>query len=397
MFRVVSLFLACRYAFRATSRGFISFLSFSAVLGMAFGVATLITVMSVMNGFGDAMVHRFLKHTPAMTVQPEHAKLWQQKDHILKQLNGLPYVESSKLFLTSQAVIMHQKTLVPITIDARNGHAGRTMQKDVVWISPFLASQYGLRQGDLVTLIFNHLKRTAFATMPTMQKFRVQYDFNHDSDMHVVNISGQKLRQLLALKPYYHSGIALTITHPEQAHVLSLALQSKLPQHWHVTDWTVEYGSFFQVLAMQKSMMSLVLMLIIVIAAFSLISSQVMLVLNKKKDIAMLKTMGLSQARIALIFLAQGVVLGGIGIIIGTLIGLSLSHHLTGVVAWIEQLTGHVWLSHALYQMDHLPSKILYGDVLWTVTTSFALCIAAALYPAWKAAKLNPIEIIQSR
>jgi len=393
--------------------GFISFISFASMAGIALGVAALIVVLSVMNGFQEELRTRILGVASHAQIGAFSGDLpnWDQYAQIAQKhpevVATAPFVQQQAMLTMDQVVrgsvvrgidpVMEDK-VADFAKHMRDGKLTDLKAGEFgVILGNELARALGVRVGDKVTLIAPSGLVTPAAVLPRLKQFRVvgifeagMYEF--DSGLALIHI---KDAQTLYQMGDNVSGVRLRLNDLFQARQLADALSRELPTDTWVTDWTQSHANFFRAVAMEKTVMFIILSLIVGVAAFNIVSALVMAVQDKQADIAILRTLGASPGSVMKIFVVQGALMGLIGLGIGVLGGVTLALNITSVVPWIERTFGVQFLAKDVYYISDLPSKLMWGDVVGVVVVAFVLTLLATLYPSWRASRINPAEALR--
>lgn len=411
---------------RSSSRnGFISFISVVSMLGITLGVATLIIVLSVMNGFQKEVRDRMLSVLPAVKVVSTYGEgipNWEELMLALKKIPNVtaaaPYVDQQVLLANGDRMLGVQITgVVPeleatVTEVARQSFDDGDLQKlepgkfNVV-LGSILANRLGVRVGDKITVIAPTGQMTPAGMMPKLKQMTVAGTFtsNHyqyDSSFVMANIEDTQ-RLFNTQGPI---GIRLNIADLQKAQEMNKVIWRRLQDDdlsgilrhsggVYVTDWTIENQSWFAAVQMERKMLFLILMLIVAVAAFNLVSTLVMTVTDKLSDIAILRTLGAKPFSIMKIFMVQGTVVGVMGTLIGVLLGLAVSFNLTTIISFFERVTGVKVLDPSIYLLSYLPSDPHLDDVLYITIISLILAFLATIYPSWRASRVNPAEALR--
>lgn len=412
MIRPLPLYIGLRYIRAKRRNGFISFISFASTLGIALGVAVLLTVLSVMNGFDAQIRSHFFAMARQVTVSTEQSDVeqwpqWQQA------LHPIPHLQGSEPFVSGEGMLIRGDVLrgVKVTgiLPAEENQVSQLSQKiesgslnslqpgsfNVV-ITEGLAEQLNLQVGDLVNVFTSQATTTPLGMFPRYRQFRVSGIYNNGNSSTVqetVFIAIADAQKLFAAGPHA-SGLYLKLADVYQAPKVSTSVKKLLPE-FSVTDWTVESGAFFQALAMEKTMMFIILLLIIAIAAFNLVSMLVMVVHEKQADIAILRTLGASPHTIRNIFIVQGMILGIFGTVVGLVCGIILTLNVNGVVNFLQQLFHVQFIASSVYSANYLPVKILSQDIIIVCALALGLSLLATLYPALVAFRIQPAEALR--
>lgn len=387
----------------------------ASMLGIALGVMVLITVLSVMNGFNYKVRQEYFAIAPEITITGprQDAATWAKANREVAQTNGVRTVAP---FVTGQGMLSSGETnsgVVVLGIDPskemRISQLGKSMRSGSlaslsssrfnVLLGKGLAEHLGASVGDSITLITPQVSVSPFGAMPRFKRlivsgiFHAGGGFGFDDSVAYI---GLKQAQLIFSSKQATSGLHVRLYDPYAAKNLTQVLQDKLSWPYQVSNWTETNGAFFDALALQKTTMFFVLMLIIAVAVFNLVSSLMMMVNDKRSDIAILRTIGATPGLIMRSFIIQGAVIGIMGTIIGTALGVILSLHVTEVVNFLEAVL-HMQIINptALYGLDYLPSRLQASDVISISTMAFVLSLLATIYPAWSAFRVQPAEALR--
>lgn len=414
MFKPLSIFIGLRYTRAKRRNHFISFISLSSMLGIALGVAVLITVMSVMNGFDEAIKSRILGMARQVTVSTYTGVLrdWQK---MVQRVSHYPQVVAAAPFVTGQGMLANQGQVSPVMVtgivpaeEQKVSILGHKMldgsltdlkpQRFGIVLGVNLADRLGLGVGSKVTLVTPQATPTPAGVIPRFKRFTVVGIFKvgngagfDDQAAFIHQTDAQALFQLRGAV----SGIRLKLQDIYDARQLTQQLQKDLAGDYLVSNWTQEYGAFFSAISLEKTMMFLILTLIIAVAAFNLVSSLVMVVTDKKADIAILRTLGASPAMIMRIFMVQGCIVGIVGTVLGLVGGVILALNVTGLVSWIEATFHIQLLSSDVYYVNYLPSKLIWSDVMRIAFMALGMSLIATIYPAWRASRTQPAEALR--
>ncbi|WP_116964446.1 lipoprotein-releasing ABC transporter permease subunit [Fastidiosibacter lacustris] len=414
MYRPLPLFIGLRYLRAKKRNQFISIISAISFIGIALGVAVLITVMSVMNGFDEQIKDRILMMVPPIKVYQAGGKLyyWQafsedltQKDKRISGVapiiegQGMLSVNDTNAFAAIQGIEpQYENSVVPIADHMEQGELNSLQSgKFNIILGKYLAQSLDVKVGDKVTLIVPQANLTPAGMMPRLKQFKVSgifsVSYQYDSYYALVNIEdAAKLFQMGNAV----SALQLGVKDIYQAPFLKQTLNHSILSDFYIArDWTDENKSFFQALQMEKTMMFFILMLIIAVAIFNLLSSLVMVVTDKRSDIAIMRTLGMSSRQIIMTFIIQGLAIGIIGTLIGVILGVILSINATEIVNWIQVVFHVQFLSPSVYQIDFIPSKLISNDILHVGIASLLLSLLATLYPAWSASRVQPAEALR--
>ena len=402
-----------RYVRAKRRNSFISFISLISMLGIALGVAALIIVISVMNGFQSELRERMLAATAHVEVKGYESPLndWQSVAVTLKQSPEVvavaPYVQGEGLWINGE---VNKPSLVR-GIDPASEAMVATVQQHMkvgtmdalkpgewgVILGIDLARNLGVRVGEKVALVTPQGTVTPAGTAPRVKSFTIVGLFEigwieADSRVALINVSdAQRLYQLGDAV----TGIRVKLKDLMQARSVADSWLRTLPPGLGVSDWTTQNASFFKAVQLEKRVMFIILTLIVAVAAFNLVSTLVMVVTDKESDIAILRTLGARPFSVMQIFVVQGAIIGVIGTLIGLELGLLIAFNLDHVVGAIERAFGVTFIDKTVYLITELPSKVIASDVVAITLMSLGLSLLATLYPSWRASRVNPAEALR--
>jgi lipoprotein-releasing system permease protein len=414
MFKPLSLYIGLRYIRAKRRNQFISFIALVSVVGIALGVAVLITVLSVMNGFDQEIRERIFTMVPHITVThiSGSIKHWQP---LLQGLQKTPGVVGAAPTVTREGMLTHGDVVratyvvgIDPTLETRVSDVSQKMvdgrfsrlkpSRFGIILGQDLATALGVMVGDSINLITPQATITPVGFLPRIKRmsvvgvFRVGTGFGFDNSVAFVHLSDA---QTIFMMPRAATDIQMKTNDLFRAPSLAGELQQKYGDQYQFSDWTDRYGPFYRAVQMEKNMMFLILLLLIAIAAFNLISSLVMQVNDKQTDIAILRTFGATPRMIMKIFIIQGSLLGIAGTFVGVACGVFLSWHVTELVNFI-QTTFHIQLlTSGVYFVDYLPSKVEASDIWRIAGVAILMSFLATLYPAWRAARTEPVEALR--
>jgi lipoprotein-releasing system permease protein len=413
MFRPLLLYIGLRYMRGRQRTQFISFITLTSVLGIALGVSALITVLSVMNGFESELRERILGMTSHTTVTGRMNRLsdWQTVQQQLVNeahiLGSAPFVDGQVMISSGQRV---SGTLVRGVYPEYESGVSTIAEKMITGSLDLLtAGEYGLvlgvelagylgvSVGDRVTVISPQLNTTPAGILPRLRRFTVVGFFKvgmyeYDRNMAVMHLADAgKLFRLAGSV----SGLRLKLDDLFKAPVIARTLADKFYGQYRVSDWTQSHSNFFRAIQTEKRVMFIILLLIVAVAAFNIVSTLVMVVTDKRGEIAILRTQGLTPKSVMGIFIILGSMIGLIGTGLGIIGGLALALNIETIVPAIESFLGVQFLAADVYYISDLPSKLIWSDV-WVISImSFSLTLRATLYPAWQASRVNPAEVLR--
>ncbi|MFT4060582.1 MAG: lipoprotein-releasing ABC transporter permease subunit [Legionella sp.] len=411
MYKPLALFMGLRYTRSRKKNHFVSFISLSSMLGIGLGVTVLITVLSVMNGFDQQIHNRFFGMAPEITLNGpgERVSDWPA---LAKKIQTVPEIKAISPFVGGQGLLVHEGQVLPIILtgilpdqEEKISHIKeKLLAGNINNLNHFgmilgkgLADTLGVMIGDKVTVMIPQATVTPAGMVPRFKRFTVMgifsagTGFNFDTKMAFINMEdAQKLLQL----GNDVSGLKMKIDNVYQAPELATRISHMLGDEYQVGDWTQQYGSFFEAVKMEKTMMFMILLLIIAVAAFNLVSSLVMVVNDKQAEIAILRTIGATPSTILWTFIVQGMMVGIVGTLFGLIGGLILATNATAIVNHLQTWLHIKVLSSSVYFVDYLPSKIMWSDIWKVCVMALLMSFVATIYPAWRASKIVIAEAL---
>ena len=410
MFKNLPLFIGLRYTRSKRREGFVSFISGFSLFAMALGVMALIVVLSVMNGFDAEIKQRLLRVVPHITaVSPEPISAPQIADLEQHLANDsavaavVPMVQSYAMlsYAGQQVGVMVQgidaswPTVQLVKEHMIAGHIAQLAPGEFgIVLGSQVARKLDLFVGDRVQLTLPEVNITPAGVFPRIKRFVVVGVFKVGAqvDASVSFIHQQDARKLLRLGDNYQ-GVQLQMHNAYAADQWVLKNQQLFDWRWR--PWSQQMGTLFQAMRMEKMVVSLLLSVIIAVAAFNIIASLVLMVADKRKDIAVVRALGASSAMVTQIFVVQGMAVGMMGIMVGTVLGLLLAYSIGDLVAAFETITGLYLFDPSVYLISSLPSKILLADVTTVIGCALVISLLATLYPAWRAGQVLPAEALR--
>jgi lipoprotein-releasing system permease protein len=404
--------VAARYLRARRAEGFISVIAGFSLLGIALGVATLIVVMSVMNGFRAELLGRILGLNGHLRVHAAEGFLqdYERAADDLRRMDGVirvtPIVEGQVMATAnSQAAGALVRGLKPKDL-AEDSVVGRSIAsgslkefdgEDAIVVGQRLATRMGVRVGDRLTLISPQTSATAFGTVPRARAYRVAATFEigmYEYDSTFV------FMPLAAAQVYFRagggvSGIEVMLADADAAPRARRMIQTALGPGVRTYDWQQANSHFFTALQVERNVMFLILTLIILVAAFNIISSMIMLVKDKGRDIAILRTMGAPRGAILRVFLIAGSSIGVVGTAAGIALGLGFAANIDVIRRWLESLSGTELWSPEIRFLSNLPAKVDPAEVTAVAIMALVLTFLATVYPSWRAARLDPVEALR--
>ena len=414
MFRPFSLYIGLRYTRAKKHNHYISFISLFSILGIALGIAVLITVLSVMNGF-DYEIHNHIFNMANQVTVSDVSNIVTDWPELSKKITALKNVEAAAPFISEQGMLTNAGVTSGVMIsgilpqlETRVSKIGDKMVAGHITalkpgafgiiLGQELADNLQLSIGDRVVLVTPKATQTPIGVLPRFKRFNVVGifqiggGFGFDSSLALIHLNdAQKLFQLRD----GINGLRLRVSNLYIAPKVSDELIKMLPERYIVTNWTQQYGQYFKAISMEKTMMFVILLFIIAVAAFNLVSGLVMTVTYKQADIAILRTLGASPKTILTIFVVQGSIIGVIGTLLGVIGGIILALNAPQIVASIEHTFNTQFISASVYFIDYLPSRLDWWNVLHVSMAALAMSLLATIYPAWKAARTQPAEALR--
>ncbi len=411
--RPFELFVGLRYTRAKRRTHFISFISTISMVGIGLGIAALITVMSVMNGFQKEIRARILGAAAHIQILGGDAGIadWQRLGEMVKRnpqvTAAAPFVSGQGLLSTGSAVRgVYVRGVVP-ALEETVADFGTHMREGRldnlkpggfgIVIGVGIASGLGLSLGDRVTLISPQGQVTPAGLMPRLKQFTVvgifRLDHNeYDNALALIDMADAQALYRLGTNA---SGVRLRVSDIDRAPQVAHELARTLPEGLFITDWTQQNVNYFRAIQIEKRMMFVILTLIIAVAAFNLVSTLVMVVTDKHPDIAILRTLGAAPASIMKIFVVQGAIIGVIGTAIGVAVGIVLALNIAVVLPFLERTFHFHILSSQVYYISELPSDLHWRDVVSVAGVSLFLSFIATIYPSWRASRVNPAEALR--
>ena len=414
MFRPLFVFIGTRYTRAKRRNHFVSFISLTSMIGLALGVVVMIVVLSVMNGFDHEMRTRVLGMVPHATIESaEPISDWKA---LADKVKRNPQVLAVAPFTQMQGLLTSNGNVQKVLLNAIDP----VQERKVSIIDNFMkqgklddlapgsfgivigdkaATKLGVKMGDKLTFVAPEVTVTPAGMFPRMKRFTVVGIFHVgagelDGYLGLTNLDD--IARLHRWKPEQVQGLRLKFDDLFKAPRTAYEIAQTLGEHqYYARDWTRTHGNLYQAIRMEKAMIGLLLLLIVAVAAFNIISTLVMVVNDKKGDIAILRTLGSTPGQIMAIFMVQGTVIGVVGTLIGAVLGIFAALNVSAAISALEGLIGHKFLNADVYFIDYLPSQLLAEDVLLVCGAALILSFLATLYPAWRAARTQPAEALR--
>src|SRR5581483_2291613 len=413
MFHPLSLFVGLRYVRARTHKFFVSFITWASLAGVCVGVAALIVILSVMNGFEDELRERLLSLSAHARVVPaEGASANVDWKAVEQKVRAVPGVQTAAPYAEIQALAVHTPDMLPVVlrgIDPIDKSADQDIAKamiqgrladllpgtDRVIVGEVIAQQLALTIGDTLTFLVPTIAANG-APAPTLREFTVAGVFSVGLQDHDGTLVFSNLADVRGLASESGGeGLRIWFDDPLQASALSEKVRAALPKSLSVFDWTQDHASYFRAIRIEKTMMALILLLIVAVAAFNIVAMLVMVVTDKRTDIAILRTFGASPRRVMGVFLTQGLVIGWLGVALGVALGLVLAFNVGTIVPFLQSTFGFEIFSSSVYYITSVPSIVRWGNVAAISSAALILTAAATVYPAVRASRTAPAEALR--
>lgn len=413
MFRPLSIFIGSRYTRAKRRNHFISFISLTSMIGLSLGVLAMIMVLSVMNGFQREMSNRILGMVPHAVIAGDGQPVddWRAlADEVMAhpevlgaapitQLEGMLSFKGAMQPIEIKGIdpqtegevsILGSKMMAGRLDDLKPGESG-------VILGLMTARRFGLKLGDKLTLIVPELSDTPGGVTPRMQRLNVVgvFKVGAELDGSLAMIHRADAARMLRWQPDQVEGVRVRLADLYRAPETTAEIITRLDGDYRGEDWSLTQGSLFSAMKMEKTMIGLLLLLIVAVAAFNIIATLIMVVADKRADIAILRTLGATPRQIMAIFMVQGSVIGLTGTLIGTVLGVLGALNVSALVAWLEKISGQHIFSSDVYFISTLPSELRLEDVALVTLAALLLSFLATLYPAWRAAQTQPAEALR--
>ena len=413
MFRPLSIFIGSRYTRAKRRNHFISFISLTSMIGLSLGVLAMIIVLSVMNGFQREMSNRILGMVPHAVIAGDGRPVedWQS---LALQLQAHPGVLGTAPITQLEGMLSYRGSMQPIEIKGIDPQAESEVSilgtkmvagglddlepgESGVILGLITARRFGLKLGDKITLIVPELSDAPGGITPRMQRLNVVgvFKVGAELDGSLAMIHRADAAQILRWQPNQVEGVRVRLADLYRAPQIASELVAGLGEKYRGEDWSLTQGSLFSAMKMEKTMIGLLLLLIVAVAAFNIIATLIMVVADKRADIAILRTLGATPRQIMAIFMVQGSIIGLTGTLIGTVLGVIGAMNVSALVSWLEKVSGQHIFSSDVYFISTLPSELRLQDVLLVTLAALLLSFLATVYPAWRAAQTQPAEALR--
>jgi lipoprotein-releasing system permease protein len=412
MFHPLSLYVGLRYVRARTHKFFVSFITWASLAGVSVGVAALIVILSVMNGFEGELRQRLLSLSAHARLSATDDVAPSAADRLIETVRGAPGVEMVAPYAEAQVLAVRTPEMLPVllrgidpesesTSDAARVVVQGTLAdlvpgSDRVILGAVVSQRLAAGVGDTITLLVPSISADGTPT-PRLREFEVAGIFevglqDHDGTLVLAHLEDVRaLASLTALD----AGLELRFDDALGAAELTPRLRALLPRGFEVRDWTQEHANYFRAIRIEKMMMALILMLVVAVAAFNIVAMLVMVVTDKRTDIAILRTFGAAPRKVMGVFLTQGLVIGWLGVASGVALGLLVAYYATPIARAIEWLFGFQMFDSDVYYISSIPSDVQWPQVAWIGGTALVLTALATVYPSLRAARTPPAEALR--
>ena len=409
-------FVSLRYLRAKRKQAFISMVSFISIAGVALGVAALILVLAVMTGFTDGVRRQILGNVPHVLIQ-KYAEGLDNPDELVAAARQVPHVVSATPFVSKEAMLLSQGNVAAVSIkgigEQHKIFAQRLMKvtersvaelffdeeaaRPGIIIGIDTATNIGVAVGDVINVIPPMFNITPFGMVPKMKPFRVVGIFEQQSSL---IDSFYAYIPLAVAQKFFDSegvvtGVELEVDRFEQAPQVAATLSAQFGFPYVIRPWQSIYGSFLSALKLEKLGLFIVLGIIVLVAAFNIATTLIMVVMEKNRDIAILRSMGANARSIMKIFVLEGLIIGTSGTILGTGLGILLANYADAIIKFFERIFGIRIFDQSVYGMEHFPSEIVLTEVVAVMTMAMTISLLATIYPAWRASRMDPAEALR--
>jgi lipoprotein-releasing system permease protein len=412
MFHPLSLFVGLRYVRSRSHRFFVSFITWVSVLGVAVGVAALIVILSVMNGLGGELRSRLLSLAAQVRVNAGPGVDAPDWEAAAGRLRGVPGVTGASIYAELQALAVRQTEMLPVMlrgIPALEGEpsvladvmtegspAPLSTHPDAIVLGQVIANQLGIGVGDTLTLLVPRVDESGVPD-GALREFQVAGLFEAGLPDHDATLAIASLDTLVALGALRSgtAGVRLTTADPVGVPLMREALERAAGPGLVVRDWTQDHATYFRAVRIEKTMMAVILLLIVAVAAFNLVAMLVMVVNDKRTDVAILRTLGARPGEVSAVFLTQGLAIGWAGVLAGVVAGVAIAVNVPELAPLVERLFGFQIMDADVYYISRIPSDLQWPDVAIIASVALALTTLATVYPAHRAARIPPAEALR--
>ncbi len=410
------LFVSLRYLRAKRKQTFISVISFISIAGITLGVAALIVVLAVMTGFHDGVRQQILGNIPHVMVQ-KHGEDLADPASVVSRARQLPHVVNATAFVSKEAMLLSRRNVAAVNVKGiepdnkifqqsfltERGEEVASLLYDADATPPGIligldtATSLGIAVGDSINVIPPMFTITPFGMIPKMKPFKVVGIFKQRGgfiDAYFAYIDIAQAQRFFDLGAQV-SGVEIEVDNFDQAVPVAGKLRQDYPFPHVVRSWEEMFGSFLAALKLEKLGLFIVLGIIVLVAAFNIATTLIMVVMEKHRDIAILRSMGATARSIMQIFIFEGLIIGTLGTLLGTGLGLAIAKNADPIIKGLENLLRVKIFDQSVYGMDHFPSVVNSEDVIAVVIVSMTISLVATIYPAWRAAKMDPAEALR--
>mgnify|MGYP001817753943 FL=1 len=414
MFQPKELFIGLRYTRAKRKTHFVSFIAFISIAGVSLGVFALRVVLSVMNGFGNELRDRTLSMTSHATITGFDGTVsnWEQNAEQAKLhptvLSAAPYIRKEVMMSNGRRVSGSlvrgiepeaEKAVSAVASKMVSGQLTDLQAGDYgIVIGRELANSLGVYEGDMVTVITPQASVTAVGVMPRLRRFKVVGVFEvgmHQFDSAMAYMHITDAARLFRLDEGKVNGIRLKLADLFEAQTVTRELDKVFGEEYWIRDWTRQHSNFFKALKTEKTVMFIILLMVIAVAALNIVSTLMMTVTDKEADIAILRALGMRPGSIMTIFIIQGTVIGMFGTLIGVAAGVPFALNIFEIVSWVEQVFNADFLPSDVYYVSDITADVQPKEVITYAVSAFTITILATIYPAWRASRTMPAEALR--
>lgn len=412
MFHPLSFYVGLRYVRARTHKFFVSFITWASLAGVGVGVAALIVILSVMNGFEGELRQRLLSLSAHARISAASDVAPSATDALIDTVRGAPGVARVAPYAEAQVLVVRTPEMLPVLLRGIDPQREGTSEvarvvvqgsladlvpgRDRVILGAVVAQRLAAGVGDTITLLVPSITPDG-TPAPRLREFEVAGIFevglqDHDGALILAHL--EDVRALAALTAL-DTGLEVRFDDALRAGELAPRLRERVPRGFEVRDWTQEHANYFRAIRIEKMMMALILMLVVAVAAFNIVAMLVMVVTDKRTDIAILRTFGAAPRKVMGVFLTQGLVIGWLGVAAGVALGLLVAYYATPLAHAIEWLFGFQLFDSDVYYISSIPSDVQWPQVAWIGGTALVLTALATVYPSLRAARTPPAEALR--
>jgi lipoprotein-releasing system permease protein len=414
MFQPKELFIGLRYTRAKRKTHFVSFIAFISIAGVSLGVFALIVVLSVMNGFGNELRDRTLSMTSHATITGFDGTMsdWEQNAAVARNnpdvISAAPYIRKEVMMTNGRRVSgALVRGIEPDAEKTVSTVASKMVSGDLTDLQPGdygivlgreLANSLGVYEGDRITVITPQASVTAVGVMPRLRRFTLVGVFEvgmHEFDSAMAYIHIEDAARLFQFEEGKVNGIRLKLADLFEARQVTRELDKQFGEEYWIRDWTRQHRNFFRALKTEKTVMFIILLMVIAVAALNIVSTLMMTVTDKEADIAILRALGMTPGSIMIIFIIQGTVIGMFGTLIGVAAGVPVALNVFEIVSWFEQLFNTDFLPSDVYYISDIVADVRPREVITYAVSAFFITVLATIYPAWRASRTMPAEALR--